>query len=476
MKDSMSSLVLGTVQLGMPYGVANKTGQPDQQTATEIIRAAWEGGISEFDTAQDYGQSEAVLGFAFQELGIADKVRVITKLSKNVDVQDETAVVEAVQKSIERLKVPALHAVLLHKKGEMGRLHSIVKNDLAKHIGMSVYVPESAIEALETDGVSVLQVPSNMLDRRFERAGVFERAKDSDVEIFVRSVFLQGLLLIDSKKMPLHMEFARSMVERIEKLAQQMNVTREVLALQYVKTAFPNAHVIVGAETAKQIRENVAAWNALTPKGILERVREECSAVDEHILDPRKWAIGHLQHLVTTEHPEKADAIVWLQGNGYDRGAKVLELYRGGYAPVVLVTGNTTRVVDDDHVKVSDIVEWLLAHGVDKEVIIVDDQSINTLEQARYVVAKAKKDGWRAILLVGSTHHQLRAFLTFLHQSQIQGWNGHIINQPFHVGWNIKPSGRRKTTQEAFKDEIEKLELYKENVATIETGLQSILS
>jgi len=55
-----SHLVLGTAQLGLPYGIANQTGQPDQVVATAIIREAWNQGIREFDTAQGYGDSEQV--------------------------------------------------------------------------------------------------------------------------------------------------------------------------------------------------------------------------------------------------------------------------------------------------------------------------------------------------------------------------------------------------------------------------------
>lgn len=181
-----------------------------------------------------------------------------------------------------------------------------------------------------------------------------------------------------------------------------------------------------------------------------------------------------LQKLVTAQKPEHADVIVWLQGNGYDRGEKVLELYHKGYAPQILVTGNNSRIVDDDKVGVADIVRWLSVEGIDPKNILADDQSMNTLDQARYVVSKAKECQWSSILLVGSIHHQLRAFLTFLHQAQVQRWKGKIINQPVYIAWNVKPSGRRKTTQEAFQDELVKLEEYQKDVATTEQGLKHI--
>lgn len=294
----MGNLVLGTVQLGMPYGVANKTGKPNQKMATEIVRAAWEGGVREFDTAQEYGESERVLGVAFRELGIADQVKVVSKLAKNVDIKDGEVVKRAVEESLARLGVSKLHGLLMHKEELLDEWRSsrtvlfqqrTVLEGMVEHIGVSVYSPERALQAIDTDGIDIVQIPSNILDRRFERAGVFERAKARGMEVYVRSVFLQGLLLMDTKNLPAHMEFAKSMLEGVDKLAHELGVSRQVLALQYVKTAFPQAQVIIGAETPKQVHENVAAWNIEAPVGIVERVRQEFEDVDEKILDPRKW-------------------------------------------------------------------------------------------------------------------------------------------------------------------------------------------
>ena len=78
-------LVLGTAQLGLSYGIANKTGRPDQGVATAIVHEAWKNGIREFDTAQVYGDSEVVLGRALAELGISCEAKIITKIAPNLD-------------------------------------------------------------------------------------------------------------------------------------------------------------------------------------------------------------------------------------------------------------------------------------------------------------------------------------------------------------------------------------------------------
>jgi len=77
--SNSNNLVLGTAQIGLPYGIANKTGQPDPAVAVAIINEAWGQGIREFDTAQGYGVSEEILGKALSEIGITNEAGIISK-------------------------------------------------------------------------------------------------------------------------------------------------------------------------------------------------------------------------------------------------------------------------------------------------------------------------------------------------------------------------------------------------------------
>ena len=96
-ESQSSRLVLGTAQLGMHYGIANKTGQPDMLAVKSMITGAWEGGVREFDTGQAYGESESVLGKALNALGITREARVISKFDPTVDHHDSTAMRRSVE-------------------------------------------------------------------------------------------------------------------------------------------------------------------------------------------------------------------------------------------------------------------------------------------------------------------------------------------------------------------------------------------
>jgi len=290
-------LVLGTAQLGLPYGIANKVGQPDQAVATTIIHEAWKNGISEFDTAQGYGVSEDVLGTALYELGISSEASIITKFHPNLDHLNASDMSKALDESLERLGVRSLYGIMLHKedllslwnKGLAKILHTFVLSGRVEKIGISVYSPDKAIEALNTDGIDMLQLPSNILDRRFENAGVFKLADEKRKTIYVRSVFLQGLLLMNSREIPEEIDFARPILEKIKSLAKGFGLSRQEMALGYIKSEIPNAHVIFGAETPEQVIENMKAWQKEIPKALGNKVRVLFADVDEQIMNPSLW-------------------------------------------------------------------------------------------------------------------------------------------------------------------------------------------
>lgn len=290
-------LVLGTAQLGYTYGIANRIGQPNQSVASEIIRIAWENGIQEFDTAQAYGESEEVLGKSFRQLKISGEARVITKPSHQLDHLNPNVLENAIVASLKNIGVPHLYGIILHReemlslwhKGLAEILSRFVAKGMVKKIGISVYSPEKAIEALNTEGIEMLQVPTNVLDRRFEKAGVFELAQTKKKNVYVRSVFLQGLLLMNIHAIPANMKFAIPYVEKLESLSKEFGLTRHEIALGYVKSNIPNARVVFGVETKEQVAGNLAAWKKDFPVSLGEKIRKIFFDMNERILNPPLW-------------------------------------------------------------------------------------------------------------------------------------------------------------------------------------------
>jgi len=135
-----------------------------------------------------------------------------------------------------------------------------------------------------------VQLPSNIFDRRFERAGVFEDAKRKKKQIYIRSIFLQGLALMSVKELPRDMQFAAPVLKRLDKLCRDSGLTRQSLALGYAKRAYPYSKILFGVETPEQVEENVAYWNGNLPVAAVDHVREVFDNVDERILNPVFWS------------------------------------------------------------------------------------------------------------------------------------------------------------------------------------------
>lgn len=292
-----SRLVLGTAQLGMDYGIANKTGKPDMRMARDIVCTAWEGGIRHFDTAQGYGESEQVLGEILTELGVANQALIVTKLAPQIDHQNKKDMEVALRQSIEKLKLDRLYSVLLHKDefldifstGLADILKSFVTEGLVEKIGISFYSSAKARVALEQGIISILQVPANVCDHSFYEAGIFDLAEKKGAEIYIRSVFLQGLLLMDTDNLPVKMQYAAPIIQATEELCKELNMSRQELTLSYIKQKYPHAFVVIGTETKQQLVNNLAAWNSNQVLSITRRVDEIFANIDEKIINPTLW-------------------------------------------------------------------------------------------------------------------------------------------------------------------------------------------
>ena len=188
-----------------------------------------------------------------------------------------------------------------------------------------------------------------------------------------------------------------------------------------------------------------------------------------------------LYQLILKQAPSSGDVIIWLQGDRFDRANKVLALYRSGLANKILLTGNNVLIGSgtrpgENNISMKEMQDWLLDHGVPSEAIILDDQSMNSKEQAIHCISLVKQKQWQKILLVGSSFYQPRAFLTFLKEAKSQDYIGKIINQPALIAEQIIPGGRNNTAGELMKSEAEKVKLYTADVVAIEDGIKYILS
>ncbi|MGB9619246.1 MAG: aldo/keto reductase, partial [Armatimonadota bacterium] len=161
----LSQLMLGTAQLGLTYGIANRRGQPSYEEARDIIAAAFEGGVNALDTAAGYGTSEEVVGKAIAELGLADKITVVSKvvpIAEGLSRTEADAIVEeSVRGSLARLGLDALPICLFHMDSNMleyaESLYRLKEMGLVRHVGVSVNFPDVTDQIVRSGRAEAVQ-------------------------------------------------------------------------------------------------------------------------------------------------------------------------------------------------------------------------------------------------------------------------------------------------------------------------------
>lgn len=253
----LSRLCLGTVQLGLSYGIANSKGKPTSEESDKILSAVTENGINCFDTAIAYGNSEQVLGDFFSHT--EKKFHVITKLSS----QHLSSQPDILSDSLRRLRQNRLFAVLLHDSTllenplEFEQKVRYIKDRYTDYAGLSIYTHGEFSQAVLSPAVDIIQIPFNLLDQRAVSRGWIDEAKKANKLLFIRSIFLQGLLLLDPQTADQKVPGSGVWLEKIDALAHNLSLTKAQLALSFVMSAAPDAVIIFGCETYDQALQNI---------------------------------------------------------------------------------------------------------------------------------------------------------------------------------------------------------------------------
>ncbi|TVP98564.1 MAG: aldo/keto reductase [Planctomycetaceae bacterium] len=297
---SLSRLMIGTVQFGLPYGVANRTGQPTYAQVVEMVAVALESGVNGFDTAAAYGTSEQVLGRALSELRATDRVTVVTKVIPLEPAQrsDRSAAAQTIRDSVDRsreaLRIDRLPLVLFHRAEDVVHadvLQELVDRGRVAAWGVSAdHDPAVALRLLADSRISSLQLPGNLLDRRHQMADVFRQAESAGVTTFLRSVYLQGLLRMPASEVPANLREALPVRERLDAVARRYGLTLGELAVRYVLSQPGIGPLVVGVETVGQLRDNLEVFGrGPLAAEILEAVDAIEIDLPDRVLTPSRW-------------------------------------------------------------------------------------------------------------------------------------------------------------------------------------------
>ena len=276
----MTRLGLGTVQFGQAYGVSNRRGQVSRSEAAAILARAAQAGVGVLDTAANYGEAESVLA----ALDTAP-FRIVTK---TITVKDGVPAVVARARA-SRAALPCADTLLVHAAADLEdaalwpALQRLKAEGVFAKIGISVYVADDPAALAARFKPDVMQLPFSLLDQRLLQDGTLARLQGMGVEIHARSLFLQGLLLMETP--PLHLESAAPHLAALRTRLADAGTTPLAAALGFVLARPEIAVGLVGVTSAAELEEILAA--AAQPLPALDW--QAFALKDERILTPSLW-------------------------------------------------------------------------------------------------------------------------------------------------------------------------------------------
>ena len=259
-----------------------------QEEKNATVKAALEGGINWFDTAEIYGagQSEASLSLGLKAAGKADQdVIVCTKwwpllrTARNIPktIQDRIHFLDGYSISLYMVHQPF---GLSSPEAEMEAMADLVEAGKIRSVGVSNFSAvrmRHAHRTLQKRGLplAVNQVRYSLLDRSIEKNGVLETAKELGVTIVAYTPLGSGLLtgkyhknpeLLQKKfwfwraRLQNGMEKSRKLVAALEEIGAKRGVTAAQVALNWVINMHGETVVTIpGATKVSQAVESAGA-------------------------------------------------------------------------------------------------------------------------------------------------------------------------------------------------------------------------
>ncbi|OYU85251.1 MAG: hypothetical protein CFE24_02815 [Flavobacterium sp. BFFFF2] len=286
-----NKLILGTVQMGLAYGINNSAGKISFESSCDILKTAFNIGITTLDTAEAYGNAHEVIG-AFHQMNPSSTFSIITKIPHDFGV---SSIVAKVEQYITDLQVDSIEVLMFHSfdsymnnQDGLASLMELKNRGIIKHIGVSVYTNAQIDALLYDEAITVVQLPFNLLDNAHLRGTHLQKLKDQGKIIHTRSAFLQGLFFMDkTSQNKIYQQLAPEIAE-INKISISADKSISALALSYCLNQPHIDQVLIGVDSVSQLIENEQSAKS----GISLEMIDQINAItvkNPDLLNPSLW-------------------------------------------------------------------------------------------------------------------------------------------------------------------------------------------
>ena len=285
--NSNFKIILGTVQLGLKYGINNSLGIPKQAEISKIFKIANCERIEMLDTAHVYGDSEFKIGECSD-----GNFNVFTKFS---NVKSEEELINEFKLSLNNLRTDKLYGYMAHSADTLiqtpklwSALQKLKSEGKIQKIGFSLYSPEQLVKLLEIDLIpDFVQLPYSLLDKKFDF--LFPKLKKMGIEIHARSVFLQGLYFMNPEKIASNLLPLKPQLEQLHSYCKIFNVEIGSLALNFVISNPSIDKIVIGVESCSQLQQNINAIKSWNYSEKLMSCVLKLEVENKELLNPANW-------------------------------------------------------------------------------------------------------------------------------------------------------------------------------------------
>ncbi len=283
-------LMLGTVQFGLDYGLTNVSGQTSREEINKILNFSKSISLNFLDTSYGYGESEKALGESGE---ILSQFKVVTKLA-NLTVSG-ISVTDSLNHSLSNLKVESVYGLLFHNPDDLlsnkaheyfGEILRLKNEKKVQKIGVSVYTVEQLEQILDKFNLDIVQIPLNIFDQRFLENNFLKKIKNRGIEIHIRSVFLQGLLLENPNSVNSFFKDIKKNLEHFNHTAQELKMKPIELLLAFANGIREVDQVIVGVNNLQHLQEIAQSFGKKTNLDF-----SQFKVKDEKYLLPTNWKL-----------------------------------------------------------------------------------------------------------------------------------------------------------------------------------------
>ena len=300
----ISALGIGTVELGLPYGIP-KGGQlpspPRVEEGVELLHKAFASGVDFVDTAPGYGRAEQVVGAALASWSgprpvVATKVFCPSLAELSYPPALRRGIRRSIEGSLRNLGLTRLALLQVHNATEealaspelAGVLREMVDCGLVEHLGATTYEAEATRAGIAAPWCETLQIAYNVLAQ--EPAGrLIGLAGHTGTGIIARSALLKGVLTDRSARLPEELRPLAPSIALAAEISDSLGESLAQTALRFVLSDPRVATTVVGVDRPRYLDAAITAWQAppLPPRS---RAALAAAHTDSELTDPRTWS------------------------------------------------------------------------------------------------------------------------------------------------------------------------------------------